>query len=1019
MAGTIKGITIQLGADTTKLSSALNSANRAIKSTQSELKSVERALKFEPGNTALLADKMNLLKEKTDAAKQKVDALKQAQAQLDASGVDKNSKEYQDLQRQIDLAEAEVRQLEAQTREFGSVGAQQIAAVGEKLKGIGDGIASAGKSLTTHLTLPLVAAGTAGAAKFAEVDKTMQLTNATMKNSEEEAKLLSNAMKDAAANSTFGMNDAANAALNFARGGWGATQAANALAPAMNLAAGEGGDLDTVSAGLMATMNGFGAEADEASKYADVFANACNSSALDVDGLSGAMSVAAPIFAAAGYKVNDAALYMGVMANAGIEASVAANSLKTGMARLVEPSKEGAEWMDRLGISVTNTDGTMKDSITIQSQMHDAFAGLSESEQIAAASAIFGKNQMSNWLALINTAPGDVSELSEALSQEGTTAEMANAMMGGFGGSMEKLKSSVDVAATSLGEALAPTILKVAEAIQKAVDWFNSLSDEQKQTVAKIGLVVAAIGPLLVVGGKLITGIGTIMTLAPKLKAAFTAVKAALAAASGGATGLSGALAAISAPAVAAVAAIAAVVAIVTTLWKTNEDFRNTIKSIWGEVTKTFDDAKQKILGAINSLGFDFKSVSEAIKAAWIGLCSIFAPVFEGAFRMLTTALRGFMDIIAGIIQVACGVIKGDWKMAWQGIVDIAKGIFNTLTAPIQGILTAIGKFFNVKMSDIKTLVSNALEAVKQFFTSKLEAVRTTVTNILVAVATFFMGKLIYIKDTVSNTLEAVRNFFQTKLEAVRTTVTNILTAIGSFFLSKLTYIKDTVSNALEAVRSFFQSKLDAAKSIVDSALNSIKSFFTNAFSTIKSTVSGALDSVKSTVSGALNSVKSTADNILNGLKGVFTNTFNSIKSHVQGVVEWLKGCFNFEWKLPHIKLPHFKLSGEFNLAEGKVPSLSVDWYDKGGIFTHPSIIGVGEKRPEFVGALDDLRAIVREESGGGAMMQELVRLMTIMVEQGGRPITVNQEIYADSTSYAEQQRQAAREFRNIARALT
>ena len=975
MGGTIKGITIQLGADTTKLSSALNQANNAIKSTQKELKSVERALKFEPGNTALLSDKMNLLKEKTEAAKQKVDALKQAQQQLDASGVDKNSKEYQELQRQIDLAEAEVRQLEAQTKEFGSVGAQQIAAVGDKLKDIGGKLSSVGQSLTTKVTLPLVAAGTVGAAKFAEVDKTMQLTNATMKNSEEEAKMLSDAMKDAAANSTFGMNDAANAALNFARGGWDATQAANALAPAMNLAAGEGGDLDTVSAGLMATMNGFGADAQEASKYADVFANACNSSALDVDGLSGAMSVAAPIFAAAGYKVNDAALYMGVMANAGIEASVAANSLKTGMARLVEPSKEGAEWMDRLGISVTNTDGTMKDSITIQSQMHDAFAGLSESEQIAAASAIFGKNQMSNWLALINTAPGDVSELSEALSQEGTTAEMANAMMSGFGGSMEKLKSSVDVAATSLGEALAPTILKVAEAIQKAVDWFNSLSDEQKQTVAKIGLVVAAIGPLLVVIGKLTSTVGTVLKLAPKISTAVRGISTAFTAASGGATGFSGALAALTGPVGIAIAAIAGVVAIVTTLWKTNEDFRNTIKSIWGEVTKTFEDAKAKILGAINSLGFDFKSVTDAIKAAWVGLCNIFAPIFEGAFKSLTTALRGFMDIIAGIIQVACGIIKGDWQAVWRGIVDIAKGIFNTLTAPIQGILTAIGKFFNVKMSDIKTLVSNALEAVKQFFMSKLEAVRTTVDR--------------------------------------------VLTAIKTFFTERMNAIKDFVSNTLEAIRNFFQAKMDAAKSVVDAALTAIKNFFSDKLNAAKATVSSVMESIRSAFSTALNALKSAADSILGGIKSKFTEIFDGIKSYLTPIIDWLKGIFNFEWKLPSIKLPHFKLEGEFSLEKGTVPHLSVDWYDKGGIFRSPTIIGVGEKRPEFVGALDDLRAIVREESGGGALMQEMVRLMTIMVEQGGRPITVNQEIYADSTSYSEQQRRAAREFRNIARALT
>ena len=106
----------------------------------------------------------------------------------------------------------------------------------------------------------------------------------------------------------------------------------------------------------------------------------------------------------------------------------------------------------------------------------------------------------------------------------------------------------------------------------------------------------------------------------------------------------------------------------------------------------------------------------------------------------------------------------------------------------------------------------------------------------------------------------------------------------------------------------------------------------------------------------------------------------------------------------------------------GKLPSFSVEWYDKGGIFDHPSIIGVGEKRPEFVGALDDLRQIVREESGAGlsvTLLSQMVSLMNEIVNRDAVPITVNQTINAVDTSYSEQQKAAAYEFKQIARALT
>lgn len=510
MAGNIKGITIEFRGDTTKLDKALRQINTETRKLDQELKKVDRALKFNPSNVDLWKQKQQLLSKKITETNDKLDALKQAQAKMDAEGVDKNSEEYRKLQREIIETQSKLKKFEKDLRKIGNV---KLHALGEQFKQIGKQMTDIGKNLSTKVTAPLAAAGAIGVKKFAEVDKTMQLTNATMGNTKEQADMLNQAMKDAASASTYGMSDAATATLNFARAGLTAEEAADALAPAMALAAGEGGELDTVSAGLVATINGFHGSFAEASDYADVFANACNNSALDVNSLSEAMSVAAPVFSAAGYNVKDAALYMGVMANNGIEADKAANSLKTGMARLISPSKEATTWMDKLGISMTNSDGTMKDTVQVQKELNAAFSTLSESEQIAAASAIFGKNQMAPWLALINTAPSEVDKLSTALNKEGTAMEMQEAMMSGFAGSLEKLKSGLDVAATSLGEALAPAIQAVAGWIQKLVDWFNRLSPQMQRIIAVVGTIVAAIGPLLVILGVLASSIGSIISL--------------------------------------------------------------------------------------------------------------------------------------------------------------------------------------------------------------------------------------------------------------------------------------------------------------------------------------------------------------------------------------------------------------------------------------------------------------------------------------------------------------------------
>lgn len=636
MAGSIKGITIEFRGETTQLDKALKDIDRKTRDIDAELKQVNKDLKFDPKSVELWRQKQNLLKEKISETKDRLDTLKQAQAKMDADGVDKNSKEYQRLRREIIETESKLKRFNAEAKKISS---PQLNAMSEKLKEVGgrltklgDGMKKFGKSLSMYVTAPLVGAGTVAVNKFAEVDKTMTLTNKTMGNTADEAQLLDTAMKEAAANSTYGMNDAATATLNFARAGLSAEQAANALAPAMNLAAGEGGNLDTVSAGLVATINGFQDNFENAAKYADVFANACNNSALDVDSLSEAMSIAAPIFNAAGYSVEDAALYMGVMANNGIDANKAATSLKTGLARLLSPAKQGAEMLDELGISLENSDGSMKDSITIQRELHDAFSKLTEAGQIRAASAIFGKNQMAPWLALINTAPESVGQLSESLGVLGTTGEMADAMMGGFGGSIEKLKSGVDVLLTSLGQALAPVLQQIINYIQQFVDWFNTLDPEMQTTIATVGMIVAAVGPVLVILGTLASSIGSIMTLVGTIAPAI-----------GGVLAAAGPI----------VAVIAGIIAAGVLLYKNWDVIKAKAQAIWANIKQTvgtfvdniktkFDNFKTNLINTWETIKQKATSIFNAIKEA------ITNPI-ETAKNLIKTAINKIKSIFSGL----------------------------------------------------------------------------------------------------------------------------------------------------------------------------------------------------------------------------------------------------------------------------------------------------------------------------------------------------------------------------------
>jgi len=675
-AGRIKGITIEIGGDTTKLQAALKDVDSKLQNTQKNLKDVNKLLKLDPKNTELLTQKQRLLGDEIQETKVRLGRLKEAAANVtpDDIGQDK----YDALQREIIETEQNLKDLEAQAKKSASVLGSQMQAAGEKIKDVGKKVTDLGADLTTKVTLPLAAVGAAGVKSFAEVDKTMQLTNKTMGNTEEQAQILNQAMKDAAMNSTFGMTDAAEATLNFARAGLDAEQAAAALAPAMNLAAGEGGELDTVSAGLVATINGFHGSFDEAGRYADVFAAACNNSALDVNSLSSAMSVAAPVFSAAGYSVNDAALFMGVMANNGIEADKAANSLKTGLARLISPAKDGATEMEKLGLSVTNADGTMKDSAQIQKELHDAFAQLSEAEQIAAASAIFGKNQMAPWLALINTAPADVNELNDSLENcAGTTDEMSGAMMDGFGGSLEQLKSSIDVLVTSIGESLAPTIQKVSDCIQGLVDKFNSLSPEQQQMIVQIGLIIAALGPVLVIVGTLITTIGTIVGAIGSVitvMAPIVGMIAGIISSIQSFAGLVSVVVAVLTGPVGIVMAIAAVVAAGIALWKNWDTVKAKAAELKAKVVETWNTFKANTVQKFNEIKENVTSKIDSLKSSAIekfnSLKDQAAQKFNDLKSKMTkpiedakTSIKGILNKVKGFFPLSIGKIFSNLKI--------------------------------------------------------------------------------------------------------------------------------------------------------------------------------------------------------------------------------------------------------------------------------------------------------------------------------------------------------------------
>ena len=296
--------------------------------------------------------------------------------------------------------------------------------------------------------------------------------------------------------------------------GWDAAQMTKALPAVLDLAVASGEDLGMVSDIVTDSLTAFGLGAEDAIKFTDLLANTATNSNTNVGLMGETFKYVAPLFGSLGYKAEDAALATGLMANAGIKGGQAGTALRAAITNLIEPTTEGAVWMEQLGISMTDADGNMKPFDETMGQLRESFKDLTEEQQAQAASQLFGKEAMSGMLAIINTSEEDYNKLTEATNNyNGAAKEMADIMGDNLEGKMVRIKSALSEAALKIYEAMIPALNKLADGVQKAIDWFLSLSDTTIRIITIIAGLVAAVGPLLLVFSTLLKVFGPLISI--------------------------------------------------------------------------------------------------------------------------------------------------------------------------------------------------------------------------------------------------------------------------------------------------------------------------------------------------------------------------------------------------------------------------------------------------------------------------------------------------------------------------
>ncbi len=633
MASRIQGITVEIGGDTTKLSKALESVNKSIKGTQSGLKDVNKLLKLDPSNTELVVQKQKMLKDAIEATKEKLATLKTAaqQANEQLANGEITQQQYDALQREIAETEQNLRSLQDQAATTNATLAK-IDEVGEKLQNIGSSVENVGKKFLP-VTAAVTGLGTAAVKTAADFDSEMSKVSAISGATGDDFDQLRAKAREMGAKTKFSASEAASAMEYMAMAGWKTSDMLNGIEGIMNLAAASGEDLATTSDIVTDALTAFGLSAADSGHFADILAAASSNANTNVSMMGETFKYCAPIAGALGFSAKDTAEAIGLMANSGIKASQAGTSLRTIMNNLSGEVTFVGKNIGEVTIATSNADGSMRSLNDILADCRVAFSGLSESEKAANAEALVGKNAMSGFLALMNSSETDINKLRGAIENcDGASESMAETMQDNLNGQLTILKSQLEELAISFGDILMPTIRKIVSAVQQFVDKLNSMDKSTRETIIKIGLLAASIGPLLIVLGKTISTVGTAMrgfsSLAKGVRLLITHVGSA----SGVFSKLGVVLGGLSGPVVAVVAVIGTLVAAFMNLWNTNEEFRTAITGIWNDIVSKVKGFCDQLTQRINGLGFDFKDVTEVLKAVWDGFCQVLAPLFEGAF---------------------------------------------------------------------------------------------------------------------------------------------------------------------------------------------------------------------------------------------------------------------------------------------------------------------------------------------------------------------------------------------------
>ena len=772
--------------------------------------------------------------------------------------------------------------------------------------------------------------------KAAEFQEQMSTVKSISNASAEDMAKLSQKAKEMGATTAFTAAEAGEAMEYMAMAGWKTEDMLGGIEGIMNLAAASGEELGSVSDIVTDALTAFGLSASDAGHFSDVLAQASSNANTNVAMMGSTFQKVAPVAGALGYSVEDMSLGIGLMANASIKAEVAGTSLKTALANMAKPTKQQAAYMDKYGISLTKTDGTMKTFGEVVENLRGSLGGLSEQEQIAAASAIFGKESFAGMLAIVNASEQDYNKLTEAVYNcDGAAKRMAETKLDNLNGSITLAKSAFDALQVELGELLLPTLTEGVKKFTDIITVVTTFVRENPGAVKAIAKIVAGLVGLK--AGGLIAKLGFLQVKGGilSIQKAFTMIKGLgitkyLSSMGGGFGGILTKIL----PLVGVIAAVGGAIYYVSThleqvrgfIQKTfgNEGLA-VFDKLWAVITQVGTAIKDAFFtsgtGVLDTLKSILPTIINTVKTGLLPILPMLAnmviqilpligqlvtailPVLGeligAVITVLATLIAEILPVIVQLISAILPLVLQVVQSVLPVLIQLINAIVPLLIQIVQAVLPVIIQLIQTIVPLLTQIIQAVLPVLIQLVNAIVPILIQIIQSVLPVLIQLVNAILPLLTQIIQAVLPVIIQLIQTILPLVMQIVDTILPIFISLLNTLLPIFVEIIQSILPVIIQLIQTVLPIVQQIIDtvlpifiSLLNTLVPIFQNIIQAILPVLTTLLQALIPVIELVANIFSSVLGSALQSIAAIVQN----VMSIFQGLIDFITGVFTGNW---------------------------------------------------------------------------------------------------------------------------